>query len=112
MAFLAESRADRDSILFRHEESAIRLHDLFKQLGSGKIVISRPSPAFFSSTSSSSSEKTKNTETVLSPGRLTAGIGYVLGRLAFQHHIVTKAVEILSIADKTIRTENVSITYF
>uniref|UniRef100_A0A5K3FRL8 TPR_REGION domain-containing protein n=1 Tax=Mesocestoides corti TaxID=53468 RepID=A0A5K3FRL8_MESCO len=103
LAFLPDSRADRDAILMRHEESAARLHDLLKCLEGG-VVISRPTPAFFSS----STRKTPEEE-VLSTNRLVAGVSFALGRLAFQHNLVEKAVEFLTAAQKAFLSEKLDL---
>ena len=103
-AFLQDSRADRDAILMRHEESVQRLYDLLQrlQMNESAVRLARPLPASFAINAADT-----NGEETLPSNRILAGVAFTLGRLAFQHNLLEKAADLFSIAQKAITTEKV-----
>ena len=103
-AFLQDSRADRDAIITRHEESVQRLRDLLQclQTNESTIRLARPLPtAFAINTPNNDGEET------LPSNRILAGVAFVLGRLAFQHNLLEKAASLFSTAHEAITAEKV-----
>ncbi|KAH9281350.1 Integrator complex subunit 8 [Echinococcus granulosus] len=98
-AFLQDSRADREALLMRHEESALRVHDLLRRLQANESAVSvaRPTPASLAITRTVSGG-----EVPLSANRLVAGTSFTLGRLAFQHNLLERATELFILAQKAI----------
>ncbi|KAL5103437.1 Integrator complex subunit 8 [Taenia crassiceps] len=98
-AFLQDSRADREALLMRHEESALRVHDLLRRLQASESAVSvaRPTPASFAIATTVAEE-----EVPLPANRLVAGAAFTLGRLAFQHSLLEKATELFLLAQKAI----------
>ncbi|VDM19112.1 unnamed protein product [Hydatigera taeniaeformis] len=96
-AFLQDSRADREALLMRHEESALRVHDLLRrlQVSDSAVSIARPTPA-----SLAIGTTLVEDEVPLSANRLVAGTAFTLGRLAFQHNLLEKATELFLLAQK------------
>ncbi len=108
--FLSDSRADRDAILTRHEESAARLYDLFKLLTADDsgVAIARPTVEFFTTKNPADPRK----EVPLSSKRLIAAVGFVLGRLSLQNICYDRATELLTAAAEAMRTEKVRCRCF
>lgn len=98
-AFLQDSRADRDALLMRHEESALRVHDLLRrlQVSESAVSVARPTPASLAIATTVVEE-----EVPLPASRLVAGAAFTLGRLAFQHNLLEKAMELFLLAQKAI----------
>ncbi|KAL5970306.1 Integrator complex subunit 8 [Taenia solium] len=98
-AFLQDSRADREALLMRHEESALRVHDLLRrlQVNESAVSVARPTPASLAIATTVADE-----EVPLPANRLVAGAAFTLGRLAFQHNLLEKATELFLLAQKAI----------